>query len=74
MRHNLEYAKITKEMRRKYDEAVKLPTEFVSEFTKARSEALIAWQKARSESDFSQFAPHLQNLIDLTRQKIDYLG
>ena len=63
-----------KEMRRKYDEAVKLPTEFVSEFTKARSEALIAWQKARSESDFSQFAPHLQNLIDLTRQKIDYLG
>mgnify|MGYP001977142042 FL=1 len=63
-----------KEMRRKYDEAVKLPTEFVSEFTKARSEALIAWQKARSESDFSQFAPHLQKLIDLTRQKIDYLG
>ena len=63
-----------KEMRRKYDEAVKLPTEFVSQFTKARSEALIAWQKARSESDYSHFAPHLQNLIDLTRQKIEYLG
>ena len=63
-----------KEMRRKYDEAVKLPTEFVSEFTKVRSEALLAWQQARSESDFSQFAPHLQKLIDLTHKKIEYLG
>ena len=41
-----------KEMRRKYDEAVKLPTEFVSKFTKARSEALIAWQKARVNQIF----------------------
>lgn len=63
-----------KEMRRKYDEAVKLPTEFVSSFTKARSEALISWQKARSDSDFSQFAPHLENMVKLTRQKVEYLG
>ncbi len=63
-----------REMRRKYDEAVKLPTEFVSEFTKARSEALIAWQKARSESDFSLFAPHLESMVKLTQQKVDYLG
>ena len=63
-----------REMRRKYDEAVKLPTEFVSELTKARSEALIAWQKARSESDFSLFAPHLENMIQLTHQRIEYLG
>ncbi len=63
-----------KEMRRKYDEAVKLPTEFVSSFTQARSEALISWQKARSDSDFSQFAPHLENMVKLTRQKVEYLG
>jgi len=63
-----------KEMRRKYDEAVKLPTEFVSSFTKARSEALISWQQARSDSDFSQFAPHLENMVKLTRQKVEYLG
>ena len=65
--HDDFFAANLREMRRKYDEAVKIPTSFVSKFTKARSEALIAWQKARSESDFSQFAPHLQNLIDLTR-------
>ena len=72
--HDDYFAANLKEMRRKYDEAVKLPTEFVSEFTRVRSEALLAWQKARSESDFSQFAPHLQKLIDLTHQKIEYLG
>ena len=63
-----------REMRRKYDEAVKLPTEFVSEFTKARSEALIAWQKARKESDFSIFAEHLEKMIELSRKRIEYLG
>ncbi len=63
-----------KEMRRKYDEAVKIPTEFVAEFTKTRSEALIAWQQARKESDFSLFSSHLEKLISLTRQKIEYLG
>ena len=68
------FAANVREMRRKYDEAVKLPTDFVSLFTKARSEALIAWQKARSESDFSQFAPHLKNMVKLTRQKVEYLG
>jgi carboxypeptidase Taq len=63
-----------REMRRKYDEAIKLPSEFISEFTKVRSRALVAWQDARSKSDFSLFAPHLKAIIDLTRQKIDYLG
>jgi len=73
---NLEdyFAANVREMRRKYDEAVKLPVEFVSEFTKARSEALIAWQKARSESDFSLFSSHLENMISLTRKRIEYLG
>tara|TARA_B100000941_G_scaffold113241_2_gene79559 strand:+ start:1364 stop:2851 length:1488 start_codon:yes stop_codon:yes gene_type:complete len=63
-----------REMRRKYDEAVKLPVEFVSEFTKARSQALIAWQEARKDNDFAKFSPHLQKMVDLTRKRIEYLG
>ena len=31
-----------KEMRRQYNQAVKLPSDFVSQFTRARSDALIA--------------------------------
>ena len=41
-----------KEMRREYDKAIKLPSEFVARFTKARSEALVTWEQARAESDF----------------------
>ena len=63
-----------KEMRRQYDKAIKLPSTFVSQFTKARSEALISWEQARAKSDFSLFSPHLETLISLTRQKIEYLG
>ena len=63
-----------KEMRRQYNQAVKLPSDFVSQFTRARSDALIAWEQARAKSDFSLFSSHLKTLISLTRQKIEYLG
>ena len=46
-----------REMRRVYDKSIKLPSEFVSNYAKARSEALLGWQKARGNSDFSSFEP-----------------
>lgn len=63
-----------REVRRRYDKAVKLPSEFVAEFALARSKALVAWQEARAESDFTKFKPHLAKLITMTNQKIDYYG
>ena len=63
-----------REFRKRYDKATKLSAEFVSEFAQARSEALVAWQKARKDADFSAFLPHLQTLVDLTRKKIDAYG
>ena len=44
-----------REMRRSYNQAVLLPQSFVESFAQARSSALVAWQKARSASDFGQF-------------------
>ncbi|MAJ02256.1 MAG: carboxypeptidase [Euryarchaeota archaeon] len=63
-----------REMRRAYDQAVKLPKEFVESFAKVRSEALVAWQEARAASDFSMFKDTLESLISMTRTKINYLG
>ena len=63
-----------REMRRTYDQAVRLPKTFVESFAKARSEALLAWQNARSESDFEAFKPALQHLVQLTKEKISLLG
>tara|TARA_B100001113_G_scaffold134106_1_gene109958 strand:- start:1566 stop:3062 length:1497 start_codon:yes stop_codon:yes gene_type:complete len=63
-----------REVRRRYDKAVKLPSKFVAEFALARSQALVAWQEARAESDFAKFKPHLAKLISMTNEKIDYYG
>ena len=63
-----------REFRKRYDKATKLSAEFVSTFAQARSEALVAWQKARKNADFSAFLPHLEQLVALTRQKIDAYG
>ena len=63
-----------REMRRSYDKAVKLPSEFVAAFAKAKSEALLSWQKARLNSDFSAFQPQLETLIGMTKEKIAYYG
>jgi carboxypeptidase Taq len=63
-----------REMRRAYDKAIQLPAEFVAAFAKAKSEALLSWQKARAESDFLSFLPQLESLIDMTKKKIAYYG
>jgi len=63
-----------REFRKRYDKATKLSADFVSTFAQARSEALVAWQKARKDADFSAFLPHLQKLVELTRQKIEAYG
>ena len=63
-----------REMRRAYDKAVKLPSEFVAAFAKAKSEALLSWQKARVDSDFNAFQPQLEVLIGMTKEKIAYYG
>ena len=63
-----------REMRRTYDQAIRLPTSFVETFAQARSEALVAWQQAREASDFEAFKPALRHLIDMTKEKISLLG
>ena len=57
-----------------YDKATKLPTEFVEEMAKHKSQSLISWQTARAEDDFSIFRDDLAKMVDLARQKADYLG
>ncbi|MGH7131527.1 MAG: carboxypeptidase M32 [Phycisphaerales bacterium] len=58
-----------REMRRDYDLATKLPTELVAELTRTTSLAQEAWKEARAKNDFKAFAPWLEKVMDLTRQK-----
>ena len=60
--------------RRSYDRATRLPAELVEEFSRTTSIAQSEWAQARKTSDFPRFRPHLEKLVDLTRQKADAWG
>ncbi len=59
---------------REYYRAVKLPKDLVVEFSKEASLSQAQWIEARKQSDFSLFAPHLQRILDLTREKAEKIG
>jgi carboxypeptidase Taq len=63
-----------REIRRRFNRATKLPTELVARASSASSLAKHAWAEARQNSDFAAFAPHLQTLLDLAREKADRWG
>lgn len=60
--------------RRDFDQATKVPTALVAELTRVTTLAHEQWAGARAESDWNKFAPWLSQILDLTRQKADYLG
>lgn len=67
-------ASLVRVARRDYEEATKLPNEFVAEWARATTLAHEVWAKARHEKDFTQFLPTLEKIVDLCRQRAEYLG
>jgi carboxypeptidase Taq len=63
-----------KEMRRERDHSIATPQNLVSRLAKATSRAEIKWIEARQKSDFSLFAPHLEEVANLVRNKAELLG
>lgn len=59
---------------RNWEQASKIPRRLVTEFAKATSQAQAAWIEARKENSFAKFQPHLQKILDLTREKAEALG
>jgi len=63
-----------REMRRERDHAIATPQNLVSRLAKATSRAEIKWIEARQKSDFALFAPMLEEVVALTRDKASLLG
>ena len=63
-----------KEMRRERDHSIATPQTLVSRLAKATARAEIKWIEAREKSDFSLFAPHLEEVTNLVRNKAELLG
>ena len=57
-----------------YNRAIRLPESFVHRFAGATSAAYEAWTRARKESRFAAFLPHLETLVQLLREKAELLG
>lgn len=63
-----------RELRRKFDRETKLPSELVTRSSETTSLAKHAWAQARKDSDYAGFAPHLEKLIQIAREKADLWG
>ena len=63
-----------REWRHQYERATRLPIELVTDFEETRSLAKSSWAEAREASDFSQFAPALEKLIDLCQRRAEAWG
>ena len=71
------HAKLTanlRELRRQFERATKLPTALVARESSATSLAKHAWAVAREKSDFKAFAPHLEELLEIAREKAALWG
>jgi len=51
-----------------------LPAAFVEKFAQTTSQAMSIWKRAREHHDFPAFVPILEEIIQLNRQKADYIG
>jgi carboxypeptidase Taq len=63
-----------REMRREREHAIATPKNLVSRLAKATSRAENKWVEARQKSDFALFAPHLEEVVNLVRDKAELLG
>ena len=54
--------------RREYDKKTKIPADLVKAISRSKSLSSQAWKQARANSEFSTFAPLLEEMVDLQIQ------
>lgn len=58
---------------RDYERFKRIPEEFYSSYTEVKTRSERAWEKAKRAADFSQFAPHLEKVISMTKEYVHYM-
>lgn len=59
---------------REYRRHKAIPPDLFEQFSIARSRSETAWEKARTNSDFPSFRPHLEEMVDYSRKFAEYFG
>jgi carboxypeptidase Taq len=67
-------AALVRVVRHDYDLETKLPTSLVEALARETTRAHEIWVKAREQNDFASFAPMLERIYDLMREKAEALG
>lgn len=63
-----------REIRRGFNQAVKVPTSLIRQFAETTTHAQHAWRDARERSDFEGFAPWLAKIVELTKSRAECLS
>ena len=63
-----------REWRRMHDRAVKIPSELAEAWALAAAEGETAWEKARAADDWPIFAPYLERIFKLARERAEAIG
>ncbi|HVS84655.1 MAG TPA: carboxypeptidase M32, partial [Gaiellaceae bacterium] len=58
-------------VRRDHEKALRVPTELRVEMSRAATEARAVWVRAKAESDFASFLPHLERTVELKLRYVD---
>jgi len=64
--------RLVKVAARDYMKEVRVPSDYVEEFSIVTTAAHHAWTEARGKSDFSIFRPHLERIVDLNRRYVSF--
>jgi carboxypeptidase Taq len=68
------YRIVLREWHKDYSRDAKLPASFVKTFSQTTSEASQIWQTAKKTNNFKLFAPFLEKIVALNREKAAILG
>ncbi|RPI14317.1 MAG: carboxypeptidase M32 [Lysobacterales bacterium] len=63
-----------REMRRERDHAIATPIALVTRLARATAVAEVRWLEAKQDTNFALFAPHLEEVVALTRDKAHVLS
>ena len=61
-------ASLVRVVRRQYDKATKVPTEFVAKLREHSAASYQIWTEARRDNDFDRVIPVLEETVDMSRQ------
>ena len=67
-------ASLIRYLRHSYDDARRLPPEFVARRSEISGRAHVIWRQARENDDFASFAPWLEQVVELGQETAELYG